>query len=679
MKLKSSRFALSSLRANRLFVFPYILAMSLFYALFFLMSSLQENEFVCHRNEYLGQYMAVGIIVVGLFIFAISFYANRFLTKRRSKEFALYSVLGLEKKHIRRILFFEHLFFTLVISLISLVLGYLLGKFSFLFLAKLLELDGASFAEYPFSLLAAMMTGAFILFVQTILFMVNLTKMSLSSPMELFSSQVKGEKEPKASLLISLLGILTTGAGYYIALTVEGAVSAVSFFFLAVILVIIGTYCLFSSLSVFCLKRMKKRDSYYSKPEKFISVSGMLYRMKSNALGLGSIAILSTCVIISLATTISIHQGLESQVTREVPLDYKLEVRFNEPTNLHLSDYEAEGERILSLIESASPNGEVDDYYLSCQTTFLTEVAGNELFNPGQISESQFNSQAMVLFAQYNPRLLKELDIELAEGELLFYSESDRWKGLDQIKLFGKEYRIRTCSELKEVTIFPDALFVLFPSYDDFAQSTRLYQPESANERSYPNDHLLLPLTRYIHWTMTEDQPTSYLRDLDDELYENLYTGPFAKEFSVTGYRVLGHENFRMERLAFNGGFLFLGVLVGLIFMIGTVLVTYYKQISEGYEDRTQFQIMKRVGLPDRLIRKTSNQQILWMFFLPLLVALIHILVSGRIITQLLILFGVWDSVQYFISLAAVSAVFALFYFITFKITSRVYYRIVRY
>ena len=658
MNLKlAGGFAIKNLKANRYLEIPFILATGTMLILFNIMASLMQNEYVLTRHKELPTFINMGIGVVFIFTFVFVVYANRFLIKRRNKEFALYGILGLEKKHIRKIIFIEHVINYSLIAVIAISGGYVFGKLAFMGLNSLMKDTAVKIMDYPFSTQATAITLVYVLFLFVFVYLLNALSIKNASPVELLGREHRGEGEPKNRLVLLLIGLVFLVAGYYIALTINGILKSLLAFFIAVVLVIIATYILFITFSIFMLKIQKKNKNFYYKAKNFLSVSGMIYRMKSSAVGIASIAILSTGVIVTLATTLSIYGSIEAVVTSTIPREYKIS---NVAINVTIDNYKDEQKKLMDIITKAA-GGEknIVNSFSELSGMIYALQNGSELLPLLGDNANNYHPVPAILSTidSYNSEFNQ--NVKLADDEVIISSNSSSLPIESTINLGGKNYKTRIVEGLVPGNFAIEIYKIILPNTKTMDELTRFYLMDKNDEKgNFP-----APLYITAHFDLTTDKAN------------------FEKAFFALGegkYELAEISDIRKSSYEFNGGFLFLGIIVGVIFLSGTMLITYYKQVSEGSEDREKYQIMKKVGLPDELIKKTTASQVVWMFFLPLAVAAIHSIVSSKIIFQLLGMFGVRTFMDYGSNLLIVGGVFAVVYFVNFKITSNVYYKQVR-
>lgn len=658
MNLKlAGGFAIKNLKANRYLEIPFILATGTMLILFNIMASLMQNEYVLTRHKELPTFINMGIGVVFIFTFVFVVYANRFLIKRRNKEFALYGILGLEKKHIRKIIFIEHVINYSLIAVIAISGGYVFGKLAFMGLNSLMKDTAVKIMDYPFSTQATAITLVYVLFLFVFVYLLNALSIKNASPVELLGREHRGEGEPKNRLVLLLIGLVFLVAGYYIALTINGILKSLLAFFIAVVLVIIATYILFITFSIFMLKIQKKNKNFYYKAKNFLSVSGMIYRMKSSAVGIASIAILSTGVIVTLATTLSIYGSIEAVVTSTIPREYKIS---NVAINVTIDNYKDEQKKLMDIITKAA-GGEknIVNSFSELSGMIYALQNGSELLPLLGDNANNYHPVPAILSTidSYNSEFNQ--NVKLADDEVIISSNSSSLPIESTINLGGKNYKTRIVEGLVPGNFAIEIYKIILPNTSTMDELTRFYLMDKNDEKgNFP-----APLYITAHFDLTTDKAN------------------FEKAFFALGegkYELAEISDIRKSSYEFNGGFLFLGIIVGVIFLSGTMLITYYKQVSEGSEDREKYQIMKKVGLPDELIKKTTASQVVWMFFLPLAVAAIHSIVSSKIIFQLLGMFGVRTFMDYGTNLLIVGGIFAVVYFVNFKITSNVYYKQVR-
>jgi len=648
----AKKFALQNLKANKLLEIPFVLSSGVMLILFNITASLVNNNYVKTRHVVLPTLINFGIIILAIFTFIFVQYAATFWLKRRSKEFALYGILGLEKKHVGKIISIEFLILFAIIWFAGIVGGYIFGQLCFLFLNFLMKDVSGRLMDYPFSISALINTTALVAILYLTIIIGSGLRIYMSTPMELLQRTHKGEGEPKSRIIIMLTGFLLLFVGYGIALFVGGLLSSINYFFVAVLATIFATYLLYATFTVFMLKAQRNNKSFYT-PKRFLSVSGLLYRMKGNAISLASISILSAGVIISLSTTITIYSNYIKLGDSIMPREYKIEAGSENISNEDMA------KRLQSLVESSVPDASmIKDEYTTFDTAITAVKKGDT------IAEYQRDSKADPIFViasdldGYNWRTHQ--NFKLDEGEILLGDNKNNKIG-DTLKIGDRDFKVRKIDSI-------------FPYEYSGVEGYSIVVKDMATLEFLREALDGLDINCSVYWDVDGVDDKEYedtLVKLKDGI-KNQLTGDGRSVYDVSSRSEMIHNQYEI-----NGGFLFLGVLIGIIFLTGTVLITYYKQISEGYEDREKYQIMKKLGLSDDLIRKTTASQIGWMFYAPLIVATIHCIVASKIIFRLLGLFGVGDVSLYVICLVSVIAIFAFIYFIIFGFTSRVYEKIV--
>lgn len=628
-------------------------------AMFIMMSALLTNRFVQERSAVLTTLFGMGTIVIGIFSLIFIFYTNSFLMKRRKKELGLYSILGLEKKHVNTILGMETVIAGSISIISGIIVGILFGKMSFLILNYVLNFPVEieySIGWNTFGLTIALFIGIFFL---TMLF--NITQVTFSNPIRLLKGGKEGEKEPKSSPILFVLGLLSLGAGYYISLTTADPMSALTQFFVAVLLVIIGTYLLFTAGSIIILKLLKKNKKLYYKPGPFISISGMLYRMKQHAVGLANISILSVMVIIAVSTTITLFLGTEETLSTRFPSENNVTMS---PPDMSGEDLERHAEVLYDRIEqyTEEQNQQVKDRVKYQYVNLFGELKKN-VFELGEINAADGMMALLIPLKDFNQMSAQVYDLK--EGEALIYNNGSS-VDLDSFVIAEQEYNTIPLKKvpqiLKSNTQIVDTIIAVLPTVQDIDEVLNYnnQQPDNTNTQWYAD----------YRWNTTGSEAVK--KEYANEI--NKITQADDLEVSVF-YE--SRETSRQEWYSMNGGFLFLGIFLGGLFTIGALLITYFKQVSEGYDDRERIQIMQKVGLDKQTTRQATHSQIVWMFTLPILTAAIHTAFAYPIIHKLLMIFGIMQHKLLILCTVGVVVAFALIYWIIYRITSKVYLSIV--
>lgn len=654
-----SKMALRNIRANKQLYLPYAISTVLTVGMFLQMVSLMENSIVLdgRGGGAMGQLFSFGSVVIGLFSLVFLLYANSFLIKRRKKEIGLYGILGLEKRHVARILLVEAIMVGAASILVGLVTGTIFGRLFFMLLNYLLRLPFQM--DYELHASSFLITAVLFAGVYFVAFLYNVSQVTFSNPISLLKGEKEGEKEPKSNIFLFLLGVISTGAGYWISVTISDPLQAMIWFFGAVLLVIVGTYLLFTSGSIFILKMMKRNKKIYYQPRGFISISGMLYRMKQNATGLANISILACMVIVAMGTTMALYIGSEQTVASRYPAENHATVYYRDEVSVPA--LEADLGVVEDTIKTEPTSLEIQD--------FVSFIYGN-IF--GDLTEDSFEMadgfagsmpQTLIMISLDDFNRIENLDLILAPNEIYIHSSADYTN--DTLTLAEHTFQVNQFSENTKTFMIEESMgqsvLLVMPSrqaLDDVLQS---YQ--TISEYSY------LSITANIQWetTGTAEEKAAYTQNLRPKLHDLEEIVNYETQTEV-----------REEWYVMNGSFLFLGIFLGIIFIIGTVLITYFKQISEGYDDRERIQIMQKVGLSKEMIRETSRTQVVWMFMLPLLVATVHTAFAYPILHKLLLAFGMVSHLTLILSIAGVVVSFSLIYWIIYRMTAKVYYSIVQ-
>lgn len=654
------KMAVKNIRANKQLYLPYMISSVLTVAMFSQMVALLTNEFVQERNPTLSTLFSLGAIVIGLFSFIFTMYTNSFLIKRRKKEIGLYGILGLEKKHVGRILFLETIIVGFGSILIGLLIGLLFGRLFFLLLNYLLQLPEVM--SYTTSWEGMGMTVILFTVIFFVAYLYNISQVTFSNPIKLLKGEKEGEKEPKSNWFLLILGIGSLGYGYWISVTISDPLAAMIQFFLAVILVIIGTFCLFTAGSIFVLKAMKKNKQLYYQPRAFISISGMLYRMKQNATGLANISVLSCMVIIALATTTTIYVGTEDTLAMRFPAENNVTV-YSFGEEVKVEQVQESVEDIINVINENTEEVAVENQEQYIYAKLFGKMK-EDYFEVGVDFDGGLTMpDTLLLISLDDYNQLTQSDDTLADNQVYIHHSANYQN--ETIKLSTLEFD--TLILEKNMDMFPieesisGSYLIVVPSKEVMQAILSAYQAEAT-------DYLNGDVYGSIQWDTsgTEEEKARY----SELISEKISNGDFVARYES---RSAGRDEWYM----LNGGFLFLGIFLGLLFTIGTVLITYYKQISEGYDDRERFQIMQKVGLDKDMIRSTSRSQVVWMFMLPLIVATVHTAFAYPIIHKLLMLFGIFSHTILISCIAGVVLSFSVIYWLIYRLTARIYFSIV--
>lgn len=678
------KLAARSMKSNRRFYVPYILTVIGTAAAFYIMAAIvsdpgtdQLAAGTANGPVYVSMFMTLGMFVLGLFSFIFLLYTNSFLMKRRQKELGLYSVLGMSKTNIAGIMVFESLYIAVIGIAGGLAVGILLTKLVSLALFKLMRLPVPfGFTVQPIAIIIVVLFFAALIFLTLL---ANLAKVGRSRPVELLRGGNVGEKEPKASWFLTLVGIIFLGAGYVVAMLVDNPGMAVAVYFLAVFAVIIGTYCLFTSISIAVLKALRRNKRYYYKAKHFISVSGMLYRMKRNAVGLANICILCTMVMVMISGTLSLYLGSAEQVNAYCPADVVVEATYYSSSNEDHVYNDETGEETIEYhtpFDAAAMDAWFEDYFAAHKLT-PSSAKSVEYYSFTAVDAAEHVSLVTAVTAETYAQLTGEPAPELAAGQALAHVPAGYELG-DSLSFMDKDggtVSIGLVGEAK-LTAAQIALNMVAVNWSEEDKDIVLVVPDRA---------ALLELVAgqengsYI-WR------GQYDFDASDEAVSAMVDDYWAASREGTGadagyYDSLGidlRSAAEQEVYGLSGGFLFLGVFLGVVFMMATVLIIYYKQVSEGYEDNARFDIMRKVGLSEREARRAIRSQILTVFFMPILVAAVHIAFDFNLVVQLLRLFSLTNLRLTALCTLGTLLVFCAVYAVVYALTARSYYKIVR-
>lgn len=663
MKSKmASKFAFRNMRANSLLLTPFLIASSVMGTLFFIMASLGQNHYIEKNHEYVAILIKFGIFIVGIFTFIFILYANSFLAKRRNKEFALYGILGLEKKHIAKIISIEYILNFLTVSFFSITGGFVLGKLAFVMLNKITKNMTAKIMDYNFSISSAILTLIFLAIIFVLIYLTMIFKIGKSTPIELLSKQKKAEGEPKSKFILGTLGFIILCAGYYLSVTSKGNLSSFFAFFPAVIAVIIGTYLVFIAFSILVLKLLKRNRNLYYKAKNFLSISGMLYRMKTNAVSLASITLLSTSIIVTLATTLTINSSIKNLTDSIHPNDFYLSSSVTGNNKDILENGEERKKEILNILNRVLKEDEKIKNLTIKKTTMNPVINENGKITP--LGKRQELSAFLIVETLEDFNKNNNTNYTLNDDEVIYSSNSKKLNNYDSMDFAGKNYKLVKVKNLFPMSISAEGMIIIVKDNETFIKMLEEYTFNYNEKQLKYNLDFNFDLE-------SADKEAFYTRlHIDYDI--------FVQQKDIFSHSLSSKTEVDAFAYELNGGLLFFGMIVALIFITGTVLITYYKQISEGFEDKQNYHIMKNVGLPDSIIKKSLRVQILWIFFLPLVVATIHSIFAFPILYNILGGLGFNNIKIFTMSFATIVLCFSVIYFIIYSITSRVYYKIIK-
>lgn len=651
------KLAASNIKKNGKTYIPYIITCIITTAMFYIVKSLSLNPGLEKMigADTLTYTMYLGSIIVGIFAFIFLFYTNSFLMKRRKKEFGIFNILGMEKSHLAKVLAWESFYVTLISLAGGLILGMALDKVMYLLISHVI--DAKITLGFFISGKAIRATVLLFLIIFLLIFFNSVRQIQMSNPIELLKAGNAGEKEPKTKWIMALLGVICAGAGYYLAITTENPAASMYMFFIAVILVIIGTYMLFTAGSIALLKLLRKNKKYYYKTNHFTSVSGMIYRMKQNAVGLANICILSTAVLIMVSSTSSLMLGMEDVINTRYPYDFVIYSYENEEKRNETFDMVRQLQDDMDI----NVTNEIQYSYLA-----FSGINDNDTFIVNRTgSLAVINDIANLIFVsldEYNS--VMGTNKTLADDEILIYSNRLSFD-YSVLKVFDKEYKIK--EKLNDflgngivAANVANSHFIVVP---DKAEINDLYIKQQKALTDIASE------IRYFYGFDSnageEEQQAFY--DAMMDLYEtNEYNGTMESKIDA-----------KTSFVGLYGGFFFIGIFLGILFIMATVLIIYYKQISEGYDDKERFEIMRKVGMSRQEIKSSIHSQVLTVFFLPLVVAGIHTAAAFPMINKILALLNLLNMKLYLLCTLICFLVFAVMYLLIYLLTARTYYKIV--
>lgn len=660
------RLAATNLKKNRRFYLPYLLACIVIVALFCIMLTLASDPYLgqMQHGGSVSQMLGFGVLIMALFSAIILFYTNSTFTKQRKREFAIYNILGMEKRHISYVLFWESLYTAAMALFFGLVAAGVFSKLLQLVLVRLI--GGEATFGLNISLMSIGYTAVFFGALFLLLLLNTIRIIHLSNPVQLLRAGSEGEREPRSKWILALLGAVCLAAGYIISLRTNAALYAIQYFFPAVILVIIGTYLTFIALSIVVLKALRKNRRYYYKTSHFATVSGLIYRMSRNAAGLASICILSTMVLVTVSTTVSLYKGVDAYAAVRWPQDMTLTLMTDKQTNT-VPDVAP----VLQVVDDAMTRSGLTQSNVHGYRTvrFSTLRSGDAL---DQFTGSGVDAYTVMVLDTEGYADLTGEQVTLAPGDALAWTDGKPFG--DTVTICGRAFRLRPLDSFPldsgSSIMGLHTLYLVVPDLDSVLELR-------AQQNAYASEHggtrSMLNYTYQFDLSGTDAEQLDALHTLlSDPAFAS--AAEAANVQYTTDMRADGYPTLR----SMYGGFLFLGFFLGFVFLFATVLIIYYKQVSEGYDDRGRFRIMQQVGMTPKEVKATIRTQVLLMFFLPLVTAAIHIAFAFPLIKQIVFAFGLQNVHLFLLCTLGTFGVFALLYTFVYLLTARTYYRIVR-
>lgn len=662
------KLAVTNLKNNRKNYLPYILASAFSVMMYFIMDSLYRNPSLVKTGATLSIMLSYANVVLLIFSVIFLFYINSFLIKRRKKELGIYNILGMGKGHLAKMLFIESIITTTVSIIGGILAGILFGKLVYLVLLKILHLKRD--IVYMISPVSVGITAAIFGCIFFVIFLYNLVQMKLSNPIELLRGGNAGEREPKTKWLMTIIGSVCLAGGYYISLTTKEPLQAIGQFFVAVLLVVAGTYALFMAGSITLLKLLRKKKSYYYKTRHFTAISGMIYRMKQNAVGLANICILGTMVLVMVSITISLYAGMNDVLVTRFPSEAQI-------TNQGINQNEERqiGELVASITKEnhTNPTSQIRFHEGNFTALYNDKTKNFNMTTAQSYGDTNIVEFVMIPLSDYNKTEGKA--VKLADNEVLIYHRKNKNKSSikneETIHLNNDSYKVAANLDSMRIakadaTNSVDGWYVIVKDTNIIKKYLKAVYGKDDMEDSVEDYHEFM---QYVYSFNLDGSRTN--RERTEQILQEQLQAKFKSAF-IEG-RELSRENF----YNFYGGFLFIGIFLGIIFLMATVLIIYYKQISEGYDDRERYHIMQKVGMSKKEVRQSIRSQVLLVFFLPLIMAVIHLAFAFKIITRLLSVLNLTNISLFFMYTVGTVAVFAVIYVIIYSITAREYYKII--
>ena len=654
-----SSLAVSNLKKNRTLYIPFSIASITMMVITYILLALSTNKTILQSNGGNTVVMALGFgVVIMLLVSTLTMiYANGFVMKNRSKEFGLYSILGLSRSQIQLLQVIEMALFAVINLIVGLVLGVLFNRLAFALLLKAMRFTVP--ISYEFQFASVIMIGILFSGIFVFLMILNAIKIRVSRPLELLRDKKSGEKTGRFLSIRALIGVAILGSAYYISQSIESPIKALGWFFVAVILVVIATYILFDAGSIALLRFLKNRKTFYYRPINFISVSNLIFRMRKNAMGLASICILSTMVLVTLGTTGSLQFGAQEVINRTSPTDFTFKNMFRNPEET--AEYSKEAKQL-----AASASSKVTDYFEYSYILTGGNQEGNVLdTNVKKLGALPESMVVLVSVEDYNRNTGENITVK--PGEMVIgeqYTEKTK-PSFTQVAVGENTFSI---GQVIEVNKFAAGLIVN-PNITNHSYIGLLNEADMAKVVPYyskENDEGYRAYTRHYIALWNTSSQTDEEKKKELEAYQ---------QSDIAG-GIDGKIEIAQLLFQFYGSLLFLGILLAIAFSVGAVLVIYYKQVSEGYEDRARYVILKKIGIDQPMIHQSINRQVLIVFFLPLLTAFLHTALSYNMVSKIVFIFGIKGSIIA-LTMLAVAGVFMIAYFLVYKITSREYFKII--
>ena len=665
------KLAKTNLSNNKPFYIPYIISSIITVAMLYMMSFLSDNKGL---NKIMGAdslatifRLGVGIIVIFSYIFL--FYTNSFIIKRRKKEIGVYNILGMEKRHLSKVLFVETIYSAIISLVCGIIVGIAFSKFILMVLYGIIGIHKTVefFVNIHGIILCVVSFG--ILFLLTFLY--NFMQIKLANPIELLRGTNVGEREPKTKIFMTIVGVVCLAIAYYIAITTENPLNVLTLFFVAVLLVIIGTFALFTAGSIALLKLLRNNKKFYYNKRHFMAVSGMLYRMKQNAAGLASICILSTMVLVVISTTVSMYVGIQDELMARYPNDVCVTVDYNS-----VIDKSSEIEKaIFDEIDSAEVKNKKAFSYLS---VFVGQKGDG--FTTDKEHLSYQNSYLFYILSKDDfikiDNSFKDKIGNISKGEAVVVLNKKYDK--KDIKIFGKNYKVNKSFEHTEdndlymISTLNGLGYIILDNDESVQELYDMQEKMLGKGANYYTNKI-----RFDFKSGNKKQKAAAYKKIDNVVKKYFKENKNDKK-EISSYWVESRQENEQNFYLLYGGLFFLGIFLGTMFLIVTVMIIFYKQITEGYDDRERYQILEKVGMSSREVKDTIKSQIRIVFVLPIFAAAVHVTAAFPMVNRILKMLNFNNEKLFAGCLAATIIVFAVIYYLVFKVTSRAYYKIVK-
>lgn len=675
------KFALKNLKNNKILVAPYIVATTTLITLFYILSSITTNEDISNLRgaDALRKILSFGQVVTAIFILVFMFFTYSFILKKRTKEFGLYSVLGLKKKNIGKIILVETNFIAVITIVSGLLLGIIFDKLAYLSIIKLMDAE----VKLGFSIntKAIIITCLLFLSIYLLLVVFSFVKVVRLKIINLLKDENKGEKEPKTSIVFVVVSLLAIGYAYKLSFSIIHPIKAVQTFFTSVILVIIGTYLLFTSVSILIFKILKNNKNYYYKTKNYIAISSLLFRIKRNAIGLANITILATMILVTLGATSALYFGKEDLVKSNMARDLVINIKSNSKQNSE----QIKNEIDKIVLENKESKVEFIDYkHLALTGEKNSADNGINFTHPDYAQLSNVLTTIITTEEYYNKNNKKA--INLSEDEILIKNARSPinlekfYFGSIEYKVKGYlEKNIEAASWMQNVT---DVNFIVVKNDSQIEKIQNEFRNMVKDKSSQSVERFLIPSDYYAFNLKDAKKNEKKIYNMLEELEENINTRNFElaenTEDTFTYLDSLSKKEEYKDVNSVTGSFLFIGIMISTIFLVTQIVIMYYKQISEAYEDKSKFSIMTKIGLKEKEIKSSINSQILLIFFSPLLVASIHTFAAYPFIEKILKLFQLSNTSIFMYAMISTFVIFSVIYGIIYKLSSNQYYKIIK-